>query len=112
MNSTGPAKLSFQPNFQKPEPTNVRKRGRKELDSEADDFDTAEQRFPQGESDTEGPDAMRRSKRRAVPRAKASFVPMHGPPQDSELLENAAESNDEEKVVRNPRDSRQPSASG
>lgn len=126
MNPTGPAKLSFRPNFQRQEEhttstTTIRKRAKRSVPEEADDdddFDTTDQTFPLKNYDnTKGPNdvvVVRGSTRvsRAAPgrrRAKTSSVPMHGlsQSQDFEHPDDAAESKDEEEeeFVRNPRDS-------
>lgn len=93
MNPTGPMVLSFRPNFQRQEPIPVRKRATKPVPEE-DDTDTAGPNIPPRESGTEGPGTVRRSTRRAAPRAKTSLFSMQGLSDDFEPLDDAVEPND------------------
>lgn len=77
MNPTGPAKLSFRPNFQGQEPGPVRSRARRPVQDD-DDLDTAGPPPPTKEPSTEELSTVRRSTRRGAPRTKTSLVPKHG----------------------------------
>lgn len=93
INPTGPAKLSFRPNFQRQEPAPARKQAKKPAQGD-DDLDTTGPSSPARVSSTVDQSTMRRSARRTTPRSVTSLVPMHGLSDDFELLDDADESNE------------------
>lgn len=91
MSPTGPAKLSFRPNFQRQEPAPAPKRAKKPAQGD-DDLDTAGPTFPTQEPGIEEQSTVRRSTRRAASRTNTSLVPMHRLSNEFELLDDEVES--------------------
>lgn len=91
MSPTGPAKLSFRPNFQRQEPAQVPKRAKKPAQGD-DDLDTAGPTFPTQDSGIGEQSMVRRSTRRAASRTNTSLVPMHRLSNEFELLNDEVES--------------------